>query len=303
MARSVTPTIDLRETPRFDRTHWPQHWHMQNRYMVADFFSGRGGVGRALADWYTYYDYVGVDIEPYHKEYPGQFIQADLLGPQGPPFDGVVADVIWVSFPCLAYTPLSATAHGSREAALEANPRITDELREWLLNHAAHYVIENVPGASRAGDLDANCRCNGLYFGADYDLERHFETTFEVPDAYRDGDASITVDTRDDQSIKELADAKGVPASWGKSGVRSAIPREYVYWLLAHCPSVPCPAPAGEQSTLAGFGDGVGRHKRLPGKRLGGTKVTPGDELHAGATVDRSAEPEYIDVGITPRVR
>lgn len=303
MARSPTEHLTLRDSPRFDRTHWPQHWHTQNRYTVADFFSGRGGVGRALHDWYTCHDYVGVDIEPYHDQYPGQFVQADLLAPEGPPFDGIVADVIWVSFPCLAYSSLSATAYGSREAALEANPRITDDLREWLLDHAAHYIIENVPGATRAGDLDANCRCNGLYFGADYDLERHFETTFEVPDAYQTGDASISFDTRDDQSIEALADAKGVPAAWGKSSVRSAIPREYVYWLLAHCPSVPCPTPTREQVTLTGYEGGVGRHKRLPDGRLGGTKVTPGDELHAAGPRDRSASAEYQSIGVTPRVR
>lgn len=139
-----------------------------------------------------------------------------------PALRGLTADVVWVSFPCTAYSSLSATHYGSKEAALEANPRITDEFRKFLLEIALHYVIENVPGATRVSDLDANCRVNGLAFGELYDLERHFEMTFDVPDAYLPGDAGITVDTRDDQSIAELAEAKDVP-TWGKQGVRSAI--------------------------------------------------------------------------------
>ncbi|MEZ3117850.1 hypothetical protein RYH80_18185 [Halobaculum sp. MBLA0147] len=221
-----------------------------------------------------------MDIEPYGDEYPGQFIQADLLADGSPPFDGVVADLIWVSWPCTAYSSLSATHYGSAEAALEENPRITDAFREWLLDHAAHYVIENVPGATRHGDLDANCRCNGLFFGEPYDLERHFETTFEVPDAYVDGSASVTIDTRDDQSISNLAEAKGVPQSWGKQSVREAVPQEFVGWLLGHCPSVPFPVPPLKQRPLTEFSeDGLGHHRRHPESRLGGTDVEPGDEL------------------------
>lgn len=273
--------MSIRDTPRFDRSHWPQTWTEQWRVQVADFFSGRGGVGRALDAWFPRQMYFGVDNQPYGEKYPGRFVQADLLNADGPPFQGVVADLIWVSFPCTAYSSLSATHYGSREAALEANPRITDDLREWLLDHAAHYVIENVPGATRVGDLDANCRCNGLFFGEHFSLERHFETTFEVPDAYVAGDASITVDTRVNQSIAELAEAKGVPKEWGKQAVRSAIPWQFVWWLLAHCPSIPCPVPRMEQRSLSEFSNsGVGRYLRFPDNRLGGTAVETGDELH-----------------------
>jgi hypothetical protein len=212
--------------------------------------------------------YFGVDNQPYGDEYPGQFIQADLLADNGPPLEGVVADVIWVSWPCTAYSSLSATHYGSAEAALEENPRITDEFRDWLLDHAAHYIIENVPGATRSGDLDSNCRCNGLFFGKEFDLERHFETTFEVPDAYVSGDPSVTIDTSGDQSISDLAEEKGVPTRWGKQSVRSAIPWQYVWWLLSHCPSVPCPAPQMEQQTLKAFsGEGIGNYIRHPGDK------------------------------------
>jgi len=300
--------MTLRESPRFDRSHWPQTWTDQWRVQVADFFAGRGGVGRALDKWFPQTMYFGVDNQPYGAEYPGRFVQADLLTEEDLPFQGVVADLIWVSFPCTAYSSLSATHYGSAEAALEANPRITDDLREWLLDHAAHYVtennltwdtplhrtpfygtkwprsgrsvIKNVPRATDVGDLDANCRCNGLFFGEDFDLERHFETTFEVPGAYVAGDATITVDTRVDQSVTELAAAKGVPKEWGKQAVRSAVPWQFVWWVLAYCPSIPLPVPRMEQRSLHEFsGAGIGRHLHFPNNRLGGTDVDAGDEL------------------------
>lgn len=275
----------LRETPRFDRSHWPQTWTEQWRVQVADFFCGRGGVGRALDSWFTREMYFGVDVADHSEEYPGRFVRADLLGDAGPPFEGAVADLIWVSFPCTGYSSLTATNYprseydDPRAAALADNPRITDGLRAWLLEHAAHYVIENVPRATECGDLDANCRVNGLYFGERFDYERHFETTFSCPDAYIRGEADIAIDTRGDQSVRDLAEAKGVPANWGKQGVRSAVPWQYVWWVLSHCPSVPCPAPRTEQCSLAEHFGGVGAYRRFPEDRLGGTDVAPGDGL------------------------
>lgn len=123
---------------------------------------------------------------------------------------------------------------------------------------------------------------NGLYFGAPFDFERHFETTFRCPDAYVAGAPSVTIDVREDQSVGDLAAAKGVPASWGKQAVRSAIPWQYVWWVLAHCPSIPCPAPKTGQQSLAPYVDGVGCYRRDPTDRLGGTDVTPGDGLDVG---------------------
>lgn len=281
----MTSRQHLRSTPRFDRSHWPQTWTEKWRVQVADFFCGRGGVGRTLSEWFPKPMYFGVDVEDYSETYPGRFVQADLLGETGPPFDDVIADVIWMSFPCTGYSSLTAANYprseydDPRAAALADNPQITDELREWLLDHAAHYVIENVPRATEYGDLDANCRVNGLYFGEPFDYERHFETTFACPDAYRDGEPEVTIDTREDQSIADLAEAKGVPTEWGKQAVRSALPWQYVWWVLSHCPSVPCPAPLGEQRSLAEHAGGVGHYQRFPEDRLGGTDIAPGDEL------------------------
>lgn len=289
----------LRDTPRFDRAAIPQEWTTRRRLQVVDLFSGRGGVGQAVASGAIPIDpqmHAGFDIEDFSDVYPGRFAQVDLLDdvtveelaerigmavdpygrsirvdrslisdddPHFPPsLSGLTADVVWASFPCTAYSSLSPTHYGSREAALAANPRITDEFRELLLDIAPHYVIENVPGATRAGDLDANVRVNGLAFGLPFDLERHFETTFECPDAYRDGDPEVTVDTRDDQSVATLADAKGVPPEWGKQGVRSAIPWQYVNWILGHCPAFPAAVPERVDRPLSAYNGGAGDYQR-----------------------------------------
>lgn len=214
----------LRNKPRFDRSHWPQEWTSKWRLQVPDLFCGKGGVGRVLDSWLPERMYMGVDIEDYSEEYPGQFIQADLINPEGRPFNGVTADVIWVSWPCTAYASPSAIQYGSSEKALEENPRLTDEFREYLLSIGGHYIIENVPNASYHGDLDANVQLNGLGFGKNYDNTRVFETTFECPDVYEAGNAEATMNVDGDQSIKKLAKAKNVPSEWGKSAVRSAMP-------------------------------------------------------------------------------
>jgi len=239
--------------------------------------------------------FAGFDIKDYSDSYPGKFGQADLLdnpsldelaekvempGPIArsirvdrstiddeyglPTLRGLTADVVWCSFPCQAYSSLSPTHYGSREAALEANPRITDKFRDFLLDIAPNYVIENVPRATKVGDLDANVRVNGLAFGLGFDLERHFETTFPVPDAYVGGEPEIPVDTRRDQSVAKLAKAKGVPPEWGKQGVRSAIPWQYVHWILSHCPAIPSLAPKRAVQDVTSFSEGVGEHQMWP---------------------------------------
>lgn len=263
----------LRDTPLHDRSDWPQEWTTKWRIQVLDLFSGRGGVGRALERFFPPRMFLGVDVEDYGDEYPGQFLRADLLDEETRPFDDVVADVVWVSWPCTAYSSLSATEYGSAEAALEANPRIPDDLREWLLDIAGHYVIENVPRATYHGDLHANARVNGLAFGLPFDYERHFETSFQCPDAYRQATPEVVIDTRQDQSVAALAEAKGVPPEWGKQGVRSAIPWQYVFWILGHCPSVPCPLPEQKpQPSISELAGTAGAHSMFGTGDCGGHK-------------------------------
>ncbi len=241
-------------TPPQQRPTTPRPaWNPPRQLRVLDLCCGRGGVARALADLPI--EVVGVDCEDYSDEYPGQFIQADALSYRTP-VRAFAADLVWASPPCTAYSSLSPTAYGSREAALAANPRITEALRETCRSSGAHYVIENVPGASRAGELDANVTLNGLAFGEDYRLTRHFETSFDCPSAAVDGEPGLAVDTRGDQSVAALADAKDVPAAWGKQGVRSAMPPVYVRWLLAHAPlDLSIEAPDRLDASLAAFAE------------------------------------------------
>jgi len=213
---------------------------------ILDLYSGRGGVGLALNQLGV--DHVGVDINDYSDTYPGEFVQGDASE-----FVGGGFDLVWASPPCTAYSTLSATAYGSAEAAREANPTIPDlRVREIAERAGAEYVIENVPGATRAGHLRDPARVNGLAFGLPFDLTRHFETGFSAPDAVERGDPTVGVHTREenDQSVRELAEAKGVPSSWGKQGVRSAIPGEFVRWVLSYCPAVDVDRPTREQTTL-----------------------------------------------------
>jgi hypothetical protein len=213
---------------------------------VLDLYSGRGGVGLALDRLDI--PHVGVDIEDYRDTYPGEFVQGDASE-----FVGGGFDVVWSSPPCAAYSTLSATAYGSAEAAREANSTIPElRVREIARTAGAEHVIENVPGSTRAGHLRDPARINGLAFGLPFDLERHFEASFAVPDALGSGEPSVGVRTRDenDQSVRDMAVAKGVPSSWGKQGVRSAIPEEYVRWVLSFCPGVDVERPDREQRML-----------------------------------------------------
>lgn len=213
---------------------------------VLDLYSGRGGVGLALDELGI--AHVGVDIEDYSDTYPGGFLQGDASE-----FVGGGFDLVWASPPCTAYSTLSCTAYGSREAAMKACPTIPElRVREIAQAAGAEYVIENVPPAARVGHLREPTRVNGLAFGQPYDLTRCFETSFHVPDAHRPGEADLKVQTRDgeSQSARPLAEAKGVPLSWGKQGVRSAIPAEYVRWVLSFCPTLDVARPEREQQML-----------------------------------------------------
>lgn len=213
---------------------------------VLDLYCGHGGVGLALDELDV--AYVGIDIEDRSATYPGPFVRGDASE-----FVGGTFDLVWASPPCTAYSDLSPSHYGSRDAAMEACPTIPElRVREIAQTVGAEYVIENVPGASREGHLRNPTRINGLAFGKPYDLERHFETSFPVPDAVESGEPTAVVNTRSgrSQSVADLAAAKNVPSSWGKQGVRSAIPREYVHWILHHCPTVKAPKPRRQQRML-----------------------------------------------------
>jgi len=230
--------------------------------LVVDLYSGRGGVGYALNEIGV--DHIGVDIEDYAEDYPGEFIQGDagdvswLLDALAPYLSAYNTVVVWMSPPCQRWSPLTninAERYEWDDGEIEERyPGFEDlNVRDVIAAiNPDHYIIENVP---RCPKLEDPTRLNGLAFGLPFDLERHFETSFFAPDAVETGRPDLTMSTRDNYNNtkyqrQELAEAKGVPTDWPEQSVHSAIPSEYVRWLLSCCPSVAAEPPRREQTTL-----------------------------------------------------
>jgi hypothetical protein len=202
---------------------------------VIDAYSGPGGVGLALNSLGL--SHVGVDIQDYSNTYPGEFIQADA---SHVPFMARFPSpsLLWLSPRCQAYSNLSyvnAERYDWDETPKERYPTFSDLNVRRVIDVISpdHYVIENV---ATCDDLRDPARLNGLAFGLPIRNERHFETSFPVPDALNSGEAEIV--TGGEYVREELAAAKGVPPAWSESEIHSAIPREYVQYLLHYCPSV-----------------------------------------------------------------
>lgn len=204
--------------------------------LVIDGYSGPGGVGLALADLPV--RHLGIDIKDYSDTYPGEFLQADashvLFMVRLP-----LPELLWVSPRCQAYSKLSCgnmARYDWDQTPKERYLTFADlNIREVFdAIDSDHYVIENV---ETCDDLHDPCRLNGLAFGLPVRNCRHFETSFPVPDAYESGEAEIRLG--DGYVRHELAAAQGIPAEWSESEIHSAILREYVQYLIHHCPSVP----------------------------------------------------------------
>lgn len=228
---------------------------------VLDLYSGPGGVGLALKAFRTEFgadfEHVGVDIEDYSDTYPGEFVQADasdvLFVSRFPS-----PTLLWVSPRCQAYSRLSKANAGRYDwdrTPKEVYPTFADlnvrQVVEAL--DPEYYVIENV---ATCDDLRNPARVNGQAFGLPIENERHFETNFPVPDALGSGSPEFVIGREYDHH--ELAAAKGVPSSWSESEVTSAIPREFVQYVLSYCPAFPeIPAPETtdpRQATLTDSG-------------------------------------------------
>lgn len=204
--------------------------------LVIDGYSGPGGVGLALADLPV--RHTGIDIEDYSNTYPGEFIQGDCSDIEFmKSFES--PELLWLSPRCQAYSRLSWANMGRYnwdETPKERYPTFADlNVREVIAAvDPDQYIIENV---ATCDDLRDPCRLNGLAFGLPINNCRHFETTFAVPDAYEKGTPEISLGRG--YVRKELAAAKRVPEEWSESEVHSAIPREFVQYLLHYCPSTP----------------------------------------------------------------
>jgi hypothetical protein len=222
----------------------------RSEVVVIDLYSGRGGVGHALDRLGV--DHVGVDIEDYADDYPGEFVQGDasdvewLLDTLSHYLKEYETVVLWMSPPCLRYTPLTqinAARYDWDEGEIERRYPGFEELnvREVIAAiNPDEYIVENVP---RCDELEDPAWVNGLAFGLPFDLERHFETSFSIPHAVENGEPDLTMSTRDNYNNteyqrRELAEAKSVPTDWPEQSVHSAIPPEYVQYLLHYCPAV-----------------------------------------------------------------
>lgn len=212
--------------------------------VVVDLYCGRGGVGRALErlGW----THIGIDIEDYSDDYPGEFIQADATNP---PLTGT-ADLIWASPPCQAYSKLNKSAYDDPTNEYPTIPELN--VRTICNELGSEYIIENVVTCE---DLRDPVKLNGKAFGLPFHQERWFETSFDVPDhratSHGRNRAPIPIGgcrNRNDQERRKerLAIAKRLPVDWPESAVISGIPDHYVRYLLYWCPAVPnVPLPAG----------------------------------------------------------
>lgn len=207
-----------------------------------DLFSGAGGVGTAFDTLGI--DHVGFDKDDHSDRYPGEFVQRDLttggtiqeINRYATEYDTVF---LWLSPPCQRWSTLTS-AHASRydwpDGEIERRYPGFEELGirdliagiEW-----DEYVLENVKSCPH---LEDRVRVNGHAFDLGIQFLRHFETSFECPDAVETGTSEIVIGegyVRD-----RLAEIKGVPRGWPVNAIRAAIPTEYVQYFLHHAPSV-----------------------------------------------------------------
>ncbi|MBP2251268.1 hypothetical protein J2754_001589 [Halarchaeum solikamskense] len=218
--------------------------------LVYDLYAGAGGVGLALETLDL--AHVGFDIDGGKCEkYPGAFFEVDCSDSANIPEKLPSPDVVWASPPCKAYSTVSNINHDDPR---DVYPTIANlDVRE-VINalDPEEYIIENV---ATCEDLKGPAKVNGLAFDAPYRLERHFETSFHVPNALAAGqpEQSMCVDNPTGRRKGPLADAKDVPRAWTREEVRSAIPQPYVQYLMYYCPAVddvPLPASLETRQTL-----------------------------------------------------
>lgn len=237
------------------------------RTRVLDVFSGPGGVGVALRELFRQPNmdggFIGVDRADYSNEYPGEFVQMDAreltldaLGMESK------ADLVWLSPPCSAYSKLS---HVHYDDPKEVHPTIPElDVHGLAERLGEHYVIENVVTCD---DLDESrvVTLNGGPFGRPINYRRKFEVSFveqftdrRFEGVQQRGDDIVQTATA---SRADLAKAKMLPEAeeWNEQEARSALPPQYVAFILSHCPSLPEIAPPG------GVGDYY-KTSRTPGQ-------------------------------------
>lgn len=215
----------------------------QDGIVIVDLYCGAGGVGKSIEEIFSgEVRHIGIDKEDFSDTYAGEFIQGDCSDIEW--LTSILPediDLLWMSPPCNAYSTLS---YCNKHKLGFDDPRDYYATFEDLNVHKvvdelnpSDYIIENV---STCEDLNEPVKLNGLAFGEKFKLERHFETSFPVPNKKEKGrpEVALSVMTGDDQSKFPMAEAKDVPSEWTSSAIRSAIPRVYVEYLIQYCGSV-----------------------------------------------------------------
>lgn len=228
----------MQATREFSFSELRQHATAQRRaepIRVLDLYCGGGGVGLALSHLFSSLtgSYLGVDIEDRSTVYPGEFVQADASKLTLEPLDlHEPVDLVWASPPCQAYSKLSHIWHDNPK---DVHPTF-DELNvhDICERLGDEYIIENVVGCD---DLNDPITLNGRAFDLDVTFTRKFETSFQIDSLTAPADPDALTIGEDNET--DIAKAKHVPTHWSKQEIRSAMPQQYVGYLLAHCPSLP----------------------------------------------------------------
>lgn len=240
------PATPAKATPAATPPACGGWFSVSDQPLVIDAYSGPGGVGFALDQLSV--RHVGLDWNDYSDTYPGEFIRCDCSYVE---FMSKLPSpaLLWLSPRCQAYSTLSYANAGRYDwdqSPRERYPTLSDLNVRSVIEaiDPTHYIIENV---KTCDDLHDPVRLNGFAFDLPIENQRHFETSFPAPDATEDGDPKTIVGSG--YARHEIAEIKRIPASWTESEIRSAIPKEYVQYLLHYCPSTPgIPLPESVES-------------------------------------------------------
>ena len=207
-----------------------------------DLYGGAGGVCKGLQE--AGYQVTGVDHEP-QPDYPGEFIQADVMDLQVSLAD---FDLVWASPPCQPFS------QGRNHKAKTTLADLIGPTRELLATHPVT-VIENVPEAPLRRDL----LLTGRYFSMRVPRRRIFELSFpceapllvEPPPSGRclvaahghgpadpaQRDARVAAGRPPQPAVSELEEALGIwhvvtgSSEKRRKALAEAIPPVYAEWI------------------------------------------------------------------------
>ena len=122
--------------------------------LIFDLYCGRGGWAKGLID--SGHRIIGFDIMDFHREYPGTFVQCDLMEMEKKDFlkYGSRIDMIVASPPCTEFSktdmPPSWKSVKAHPPNIEIAKELFDRVYEIVVElHPTYFLIENVRGARK----------------------------------------------------------------------------------------------------------------------------------------------------------